>query len=278
MKQGREFADGRHAESEVAGSKFYRLTAVRQTGRDRYRCAVWEFKCDCGNVVSAALTRVKNGYTKSCGCQRSDSAKARVVPMLGRKFGRLTVIERAPNSQYRWARWECQCECGNRIVVDGCSLRKGVTQSCGCRKRELCADLGKSHALSEPELAASFQRRRKAARDWQRRRRKSDPVYRMCKSLGQCLKSALDRINERKPAATFRLLPYTPDDLKSHLERQFVDGMSWRNYGEWQIDHIVPLCEARSIDDALRINALSNLRPLWRLDNMRKNGRRTLLC
>ena len=29
--------------------------------------------------------------------------------------------------------------------------------------------------------------------------------------------------------------------LKEHIEKQFVDGMSWDNWGEWHIDHIKPV-------------------------------------
>lgn len=76
-------------------------------------------------------------------------------------------------------------------------------------------------------------------------------------------------------------VPYTLDDLMAHLERQFLPGMTWANRGEWHIDHIRPLCSFKftTPDDAefRAAWALSNLRPLWALDNIRKNGRRDLL-
>jgi len=28
--------------------------------------------------------------------------------------------------------------------------------------------------------------------------------------------------------------------LKKHLEKKFSKGMSWNNYGEWHVDHIIP--------------------------------------
>ena len=37
------------------------------------------------------------------------------------------------------------------------------------------------------------------------------------------------------------LLKYTANELKNHLENLFTDGMSWSNYGEWQVDHIKSL-------------------------------------
>src|SRR3546814_9626669 len=65
------------------------------------------------------------------------------------------------------------------------------------------------------------------------------------------------------------------------LERQFLPGMSWDNRGEWHIDHIRPLCafEFTSPDDPQfrEAWALTNLRPLWARDNLRKGGRLDLL-
>lgn len=76
----------------------------------------------------------------------------------------------------------------------------------------------------------------------------------------------------------FEILGYSVSDLKAHLERQFLRGMSWDNAGDWHIDHIVPLSSFTysSPDDAAFIAAwsLTNLRPLWGAANLRKGGRR----
>lgn len=70
------------------------------------------------------------------------------------------------------------------------------------------------------------------------------------------------------------LVGYTLAELKAHLERKFLPGMSWANYGEWHIDHIVPLSahnyETPDDADFKRAWALSNLQPLWAKDNLVK--------
>lgn len=77
------------------------------------------------------------------------------------------------------------------------------------------------------------------------------------------------------------LLGYSIAELRAHLERQFLKGMSWDNMGEWHIDHIVPLSSftiAGPDDPELRRAwALPNLRPLWAADNIRKGAKRTVL-
>ena len=67
----------------------------------------------------------------------------------------------------------------------------------------------------------------------------------------------------------------------THLERQFLPGMTWGNRGEWHIDHIVPLASftfTSPDDPEFRAAwALTNLRPLWAKDNIRKSAKRTHL-
>jgi hypothetical protein len=64
----------------------------------------------------------------------------------------------------------------------------------------------------------------------------------------------------------------SPAELKLHIESNFVDGMSWDNYGfrGWHIDHIVPLSSAKTKDEAVSLNHYTNLQPLWGVDNMKK--------
>ena len=80
---------------------------------------------------------------------------------------------------------------------------------------------------------------------------------------------------------TFARLGYSRQELMTHLERQFLKGMSWENMGDWHIDHIVPLSSFTIMgpDDPelRRAWALPNLRPLWAKDNLQKHQKRTHL-
>lgn len=73
------------------------------------------------------------------------------------------------------------------------------------------------------------------------------------------------------------LVGYTVDDLKRHLEKQFLPGMSWENRGEWEIDHKTPLSafnfQGPEDIDFKKAWALKNLQPLWRPQNRSKHAR-----
>ena len=62
--------------------------------------------------------------------------------------------------------------------------------------------------------------------------------------------------------------------LKTHIEEQFKDGMNWDNYGEWHIDHIIPIkYEKPTLEEVIeRLNYL-NLQPLWASENIAKGNR-----
>ena len=56
--------------------------------------------------------------------------------MLQTKFGRLTVVglaPRRPNTRHTF--WECQCDCGQSVIVDSANVKNRHTQSCGCLRR-----------------------------------------------------------------------------------------------------------------------------------------------
>ena len=73
------------------------------------------------------------------------------------------------------------------------------------------------------------------------------------------------------------LVGWTKEQLKSHLERLFKDGMSWDNFGEWHIDHVIPkvFFKFDNTDDVeFRMCwRLENLRPLWKTDNRSKQAK-----
>jgi hypothetical protein len=69
---------------------------------------------------------------------------------------------------------------------------------------------------------------------------------------------------------TEELHGYDVEAFKAHIEAQFEGWMSWDNYGDWHIDHVVPVVRflRQGVTDPRIINALPNLRPLERAQNL----------
>lgn len=84
----------------------------------------------------------------------------KVVDLTGQRFGRLTVLERAPNQMVNLksgrkmsvTAWRCKCDCGGEKVIVGSSLKSGYTRSCGCLEKENRVKLLKTHGLTDTRL------------------------------------------------------------------------------------------------------------------------------
>ena len=70
--------------------------------------------------------------------------------------------------------------------------------------------------------------------------------------------------------STFKWIGCSPEELKTHLESLFTEGMTWQNYGEWHVDHIRPICSFTT-EEWEQVNHYTNLRPLWAEDNLAKS-------
>ena len=60
--------------------------------------------------------------------------------MIGKIFGKLTVLFEVGRSNDGQRTYLCQCECGNKTIVISGNLKKGNSRSCGCARKKTCAD------------------------------------------------------------------------------------------------------------------------------------------
>lgn len=137
-----------------------------------------------------------------------------------------------------------------------------------------------AHPGRQTELVAAWRKanpeKNAATLNKSRKKRRSRIAVQLHDRIGSQIRYAL---KSAKKAKTFDIVGYSVNDLKEHLERQFLPRMSWSNFGEWHIDHIVPI-SAFIVEDegaAREVWALPNLRPLWAKDNLSKHAKRTHL-
>ena len=83
----------------------------------------------------------------------------------------------------------------------------------------------------------------------------------------------ITRLGFVKPCTTSEIIGCSYLDARVHIEKQFLSGMNWENYGDWHIDHIVPLSQAKDLDGLLRLCHFTNLRPLWAKENLSKSNK-----
>lgn len=252
---------------DITGKKYGRLTAIRIDKTSGRR--LWLFRCDCGNDIITNSGYVKQGSVRSCGCLRKETTSARrSIDISGMKSGRLLVIDAIPErNKHGHIVWRCLCDCGKATTATTHAIIKNLKQSCGCIRREQMRALGllckKENPVSRtPEYLSAY-----------RKKRREQPERAMAERVSRLMAWALSSVGAIKRSATFDLLGYTPAQLKVHIEKQFLPGMSWNNRNKWEIDHITPISKATCEADVIALNQLSNLRPLWAIDNSRKGNR-----
>jgi len=124
------------------GTKFNKLTVIEESSQKplqqngtikqgtAYKCL-----CDCDNTIIVNASYLISGTYKTCGCLKTGGHN--VINLTGKRFGKLAVIKKVKPPMHLKSRgdtfWECLCDCGNKTIVRGYSLRN-KTKSCGCLK------------------------------------------------------------------------------------------------------------------------------------------------
>jgi hypothetical protein len=114
-----------------------------------------------------------------------------------------------------------------------------------------------------------FKDNKEYANNYQKQRKKRDVLFRIISDM----RNSVNRYLKYKSKHTFEIIGCTPQELKEHLEKQFVEGMSWENRKEWHIDHIVPLSSAKTEEELYKLCHFTNLQPLWAEDNLKKSNK-----
>lgn len=118
----------------------------------------------------------------------------------------------------------------------------------------------------------------KKIRECKDKKRLNDPLYKLKDSIRSMVNSALKNKGYTKSDKTINIIGCSFDELKLHLESKFEPWMNWNNKGNWNgypkdinvswdIDHIIPLNNAKNENDVIRLNHYTNLQPLCSYTN-----------
>lgn len=111
---------------DLTAHRFGRVVAIKQVPRGARVSthAVWEYRCDCGNVSEASSSNLRQGLVQSCGCLRDDKARARnLTHGEARHRGKRASASR----EYRaWCAMKTRCDNPNQSSYDDYGGR-GIT-------------------------------------------------------------------------------------------------------------------------------------------------------
>lgn len=144
------------------------------------------------------------------------------------------------------------------------------------RRRVLGAKYRQSDKYKERLKSDGY---REKARGYRKKREMMFPGEKLRSSMSRSVNYALS--GNKKGRKWENLVGYKLQDLMTHLEKQFLDGMNWNNYGigkgKWVVDHIIPQSVFGYVNsddlDFQRCWSLENLRPMWGVDNTIKGAK-----
>lgn len=110
-------------------------------------------------------------------------------------------------------------------------------------------------------------------------RSKNDPLFKLKLNIRKSISSNVilylksNNLDTTKKGSTESILGISYNVFKTYIEEQFIEGMSWENYGEWQFDHKTPISWANTEDEVYELNHYTNFQPLWTIENQIKGSR-----
>ena len=136
----------------------------------------------------------------------------------------------------------------------------------------------KQQIANNPKYAASLKQSKAKWRlnnkgymnNYNKNRKANDPCYKLRMYLRSRLNKAVRGIV--KQGSAVKDLGCTIEFFKDYIENKFTELMSWENYGEWELDHIIALSKF-DLTDPLQFRQAchyTNLQPLWKADNRAK--------
>jgi len=106
-----------------------------------------------------------------------------------------------------------------------------------------------------------------------RNKYKNNPMHKLMVLNRVYIDQLIKRTKYLKIGSCREYLGAEPQQVKDHIEKQFLPGMCWENHGEWHIDHIIPLSSAKTETELKKLFHYTNLQPLWKIDNLKKNNK-----
>ena len=74
--------------------------------------------------------------------------EAKIVIAIGMRFGKWTVLGKGPLEFKKHSSWLCRCDCGTEKFVRSAHLKRGLSTTCGCSRKEAARTMGKNRRLS----------------------------------------------------------------------------------------------------------------------------------
>jgi hypothetical protein len=182
-----------------------------------------------------------------------------------------------PEPYRRWAKNnpEKVKENGKNWVKKNPEKNKLKKQKYNLKNKEKNNEYSQNWRKNNPDYKKKYNEKNREKLWETEKKRRENFLVKLSNNIRCRVTNYLKSKNIKKNNKTFDIVGCTPEILKEHLEKQFIEGMCWDNYGKfgWHIDHIIPLSSASSEEEIFKLCHYTNLQPLWAFDNLSKGNK-----
>ena len=116
----------------MIGRTFGDLTVIERLPNEK-TYVIYKCKCSCGKEIKVRRADLNSGARTHCGCKKTEASHYKDIT--GQRFGLLTASYPTHQNNRRAMMWMFKCDCGNMKEIEGNSVTRGNTLSCGCLKQ-----------------------------------------------------------------------------------------------------------------------------------------------
>lgn len=100
-----------------------------------------------------------------------------------------------------------------------------------------------------------------------------DKLFKLTTNIRSLIYKCFKNLNVNKNSKTESIIGCDFIFFRKYIESKFKNDMTWENYGDWHLDHIIPISYALNEEQLYKLNHYTNFQPLWEIDNCSKGNR-----
>ncbi len=163
-----------------------------------------------------------------------------------------------------------KCKIEKELTSDFYKKKSGYRTVCIKCMSDEKKEYRKTKEYRESYLEYKKSRIYKSRKEYFKKRRRNNILYKIRDNIGGSLRSCLREKFFSKKSRTYEILGCSYDEFKIHIESKFEPWMDWGNHGQytgryqetWHFDHIIPISSAKNEEEIIKLHHYTNYQPL----------------
>ncbi len=169
----------------------------------------------------------------------------------------------------------------NKTFKDGCqTICRSCMKEYQSNKKEYFKEYQKHYYIKNKEKAKEYvkhnkEKIKKYQNEYKKNRLQNDSIFKFGFNLRCLIRCSFKRNNNKfkKNTKTEKILGCTIEEFKNYILTKFTKKMTFENYGEWHLDHIIPISSATTEEELIILNHYTNFQPMWAKENISKGNK-----